>query len=130
MLGDIPRSAVLSRACIFPFYVKLCVHHLLVYQGTVSARRYPSLPILTALAGFLIPPFCLSVRVSTTHACTRTSLAQEDAIGCFGDDRLDRVLTAKWSSSAMTPTVREKNFILRAEPIGCQTDVVALLLYQ
>ncbi|CAM9474079.1 unnamed protein product, partial [Ectocarpus fasciculatus] len=33
------------------------------------------------------------------------SSAQPGSVGCFADDRSDRVLTAKWSSSEMTPTV-------------------------
>ncbi|CAN0287469.1 unnamed protein product, partial [Ectocarpus sp. 6 AP-2014] len=38
-------------------------------------------------------------------ALVGTSSAQPGSIGCFGDDRSDRVLMAKLSSRVMTPTV-------------------------
>lgn len=42
----------------------------------------------------------LSVLVRTL---VRRGKAPPGSLGCFGDDRSDRVLTAKWSSSQMTP---------------------------
>eukprot|EP00903_Cladosiphon_okamuranus_P014055 g13064.t1 len=38
-------------------------------------------------------------------ALVGVSSAQPGSVGCFADNRSDRVLTAKWSSSEMTPTV-------------------------
>ncbi|CAM9220630.1 unnamed protein product [Ectocarpus sp. 6 AP-2014] len=38
-------------------------------------------------------------------ALVGTSSAQPGSVGCFGDDRSDRVLMAKLSSRVMTPTV-------------------------
>ncbi|CBJ30578.1 conserved unknown protein [Ectocarpus siliculosus] len=46
---------------------------------------------------------CLVLQAVVGAALVRTSTGQEESLGCFGDDRSDRVLTAEWSSSSMTP---------------------------
>eukprot|EP00752_Nemacystus_decipiens_P007837 g7002.t1 len=46
-----------------------------------------------------------SSKKATAARSHGSALAQPDSLGCFGDDRSDRVLEAKYTSSRMTPTV-------------------------